>query len=192
MKFISKSSNLLIVLRPGMSAQPLTGSPAVPTISVRFKDGVADLEQQEMIDLMLAHPGFNNDFISSDNVAVDPYSSTRQAGEPAHEVTDLKYGTPVKHAIKGGDKPKLSPEMQKMVQAAAVELAKTMLPTMVEDTLKKLVSTNKTAKGSTKKRRKPSRKPSVTPKVTPETATEVVIDETPEVKEEVVIETATV
>ena len=187
MKFISKSSNLLIVLRPGMSAQPLTGSPAVPTISVRFKDGVADLEQQEMIDMMLVHPGFNNDFISSENVSVDPYASTRKSDEPAHEVTDLKYGTPVSHAIKGGDKPKLSPEMQKMVQAAAVELAKTMLPTMVEDTLKKLVSNNKEAKGPVKRRKKPGRKP----KATPKTATEVVINETPEVAEDVVIERAT-
>lgn len=182
MKFISKSSNLLIVLRPGMSAQPLTGTPAVPNISVRFKDGVADIEQQELIDMMIKHPGFNSDFISSETVTVDPYAASRTSSEPAHEVTELKYGTPVSHVVKGGDAPKLSPEMQKLVQAAAVELAKSMLPTMVEDTLKQLVSTNKdlkTTKGK-KKGRKPGRKP--------KTATEVVVNDAPVVKDELVVE----
>lgn len=177
MKFISKSSNLLVVLRPGMSAQPLTGTPAVPTLSVRFKDGVADVEQQEMVDMMISHPGFNSDFISSENIPTDPYLSSRTSGEPTHEVTELKFGTPVSRVVKVGDAPKLSPEMQKLVQDAAVELAKSMLPSMVENTLKNIVSSNKElniSKGK-KRGRKPGRKP--------KTATEVVTNETSEVQE---------
>ena len=174
MKFISKSSNLLIVLRPGMSAQPLTGTPAVPTLSIRFKDGVVDVEQQELIEMMLRHPGFNNDFISSENVSVDPYANARVSQEPAHEVTELKFGTPISRVLKMGDKPKLSPEMEQLVQSAAVELAKSMLPSMVENTLKQLVSSNKESNISKGKKRgrKPGRKP--------KTATEVIVNDIPE------------
>ena len=158
-KFISKSSNLLIVLSPGLAAQPLTGTPAKPTISVRFKDGVADVQQQELIDMMLAHPGFNGDFISADTVAVDPYANARKAAEPRHEMTEMKFGTPVSRVVTGSNV--LPPEMQKLVQAAAVELAKAMLPSMVESTLKELVGARGAANTkvtSTKKAEKPKGK----------------------------------
>jgi hypothetical protein len=188
MKFISKSSNLMIVLRPGMSAQPLTGTPAVPTLSVRFKDGVAEVEQPELIKMTLAHPGFNSDFIASDNVAVDPYANSRVASEPAHEVTELKFGTPISHEVKLGEAPKLSPEIQKLVQSAAIELAKTMLPTMVEETLKKIVSNNKesnnTAPRAMKKR--PGRKSGYKK---PQVVAEKVIAEAPVVAEKVEVVT---
>ncbi len=91
MEFISKSSNLLVVLRPGMSAQPLTGTPAVPALSVRFKDGISDIEEESLIDMMIKHPGFDSDFISSEDVSGrDPFASTRKSAEPAHVMTELK------------------------------------------------------------------------------------------------------
>jgi hypothetical protein len=162
MKFISKSSNLLIVLRPGLSAQPLTGTPAKATISVRFKDGVADVQQLELVEMMLAHPGYNGDFISADTVAVDPYALTRQPSEPAHVLTEMKFGTPVSRSVKGGT-PNLSPEIQKMVQAMAADMAKSMLPSMVEGTIKALMADRDSAKKSTgvKVKGKPGRKPKV-------------------------------
>jgi len=160
MKFISKSTNLLIVLRPGLSAQPMVGVPAKPTISVRFKDGVADVNQQELVDMMLAHPGFNSDFISSENIPVDPYAATRKSNEPAHELIDMKYGTPENRTVKGGDLPSLTPEMQKLVKATAEEMAKKMLPSMVEHTLKTLVAGREKVPGK-KRGRKPGRKPKV-------------------------------
>jgi len=157
MKFISKSTNLLIVLRPGLSAQPMVGVPAKPTISVRFKDGVADVQQQELVDMMLVHPGFNSDFISSENLPVDPYVANRKSSEPAHEVIEMKYGTPVSRETKG-DLPQLSPEMQKLVRASAEEMAKKLLPSMVEHTLKNLVAGKEKTSGK-KRGRKPGRKP---------------------------------
>lgn len=138
MKFISKSTNLLIVLSPGLPAQPLTGTPAKPTISVRFKDGIADVQDEKLVHLMLAHPGFNSDFISAEDVPVDPYALSRQSSEPAHIVTEMQFGHPMKKEIKGGSNT-LPPELQKLVQSAAVEMAKSMLPSMVEKTLKSLV-----------------------------------------------------
>lgn len=139
MRFISKSSNLLIVLRPGMSAQPLTGTPAKGTVSVRFKEGVADVPDGEMVEMMLRHPGYEGDFISADTVNnVDPYAFSRQESEPQHVVTEMKFGSPVSRRVEGG-KQKLPPELAKIVQDMAVGLAKEMLPSMLESALKGLV-----------------------------------------------------
>ena len=175
MKFISKSSNLLVVLRPGMSASALTGTPAVPTISVRFKDGVAEVEQQELIDMMLAHPAFNGDFISADNVPVDPYQDGRKQSEPAHEVTEMKFGTPIARSVKGGDKPKISKEMQTLIQQTASVMAKEMLPSMVKSTLETLVKDNK-KKPRSKKAKKIVKKVEIIEEavVEPEIAKEIV------------------
>ena len=163
MKFISKSSNLLIVLRAGLSAQPITGTPAKPTVSVRFKDGVADVQQQELVDMMLAHPAFNADFISADSVAVDPYLASRIPSEPTHVLTELKYGTPTAREVKGGAVT-LPPELQKMVATMASDMAKAMLPQMIESTLKGIISANESAKAAApaaKVKGKPGRKPKV-------------------------------
>lgn len=139
MKFISKSSNLLIVLKPGLQAQPLTGTPSVPTVSVRFKDGLADVVDEELIKRMLAHPAMNNDFISAEEVnGVDPYAYTREESEPAHIMTELKFGSPVGRQVKGG-KSQLTPALAKLVQDEAVKLATAMLPSMIESTLQKIV-----------------------------------------------------
>lgn len=145
MKFISKSSNLLIVLKPGLSAQPITGTPAKPTVSVRFKDGVADVQSQELVDLMVAHPGFNSDFISAEGTVADPFAFTRESSEPAHSITEVKFGTPVSKVTKGGN-PQLSPEIMKLVQQMATKMATDMLPGMVESTIKEIVSANQEIK----------------------------------------------
>ncbi len=142
MKFISKSSNLLIVLRPGLSAQPITGTPAKPTVSVRFKDGIADVQSEELVELMLAHPGFKSDFISAEGTVDDPYANIRESSEPAHSITEVKFGTPVSKVTKGGN-PQLSPEIMKLVKQMATKMATDMLPGMVESTIKEIVSTNK-------------------------------------------------
>lgn len=141
MKFISKSSNLLIVLRPGLPAQPITGTLARPAVSVRFKDGLAEVPDGELADMMLKHPGFDSDFIAAGEIGMaDPYAYMRQANEPQHQITEMKFGTPVGRKVSGGT-PALSPEMRKMIQDMATSLAKEMLPAMVEATLKSIVAT---------------------------------------------------
>lgn len=184
MKFISKSSNLLIVLRPGLPAQPITGTPAKPTVSVRFKDGVADVQNQELIDMMLVHPGFNSDFISAENVSVDPYASTRKSSEPAHVLTEMKYGTPVNRVLGKSENPQLSPEIQKMIQAMAADMAKAMLPSMVESTIKQIVSSNEEKKSSGKKRGRPGRK-AIIKEVETNTKSESVKDQNPLTQESI-------
>ena len=148
MKFISKSSNLLVILRPGLSAQPLTGTPAKPSVSVRFEDGIAEVKQEDLIKMMQNHPGFESDFISAESTNVaDPYAVTRTEKEPAHEMADIKYGTPEGRVIKGGPKPKISPAIQKLITESAAELAKQMLPDMVKETLKAIVDSKKNEEG---------------------------------------------
>lgn len=158
MKFISKSSNLLIVLRPGLSAQPLTGTPAKPTVSVRFKDGVAEVREQELIDMMLAHPGFNGDFISAEGVPGDPFAGTRQPSEPAHVLTELKHGTPTSRTV--GGKVQLPPELQKLVTSMAADMAKQMVPEMLKAIVETHSAAGKKAVGA-KPKGKPGRKPKV-------------------------------
>jgi hypothetical protein len=167
MRFISKSTNLLVVLRPGLSAQPLTGTPAKPTVSVRFKEGVADVPDGELTEMMLAHPGFNNDFISVDEGTRDPYASNRAPSE-SHIMTELKYGTPVNRTISG--KAQLPPEIQKIVQEAAIGLAKEMLPGMVKEVLAGLVKSHEENKQTvvSKPKGRPGRKPSIKKELAPE------------------------
>lgn len=177
MKFISKSSNLLIVLSPGLSAQPLTGTPSKPTVSVRFKDGVAEVQQQELIDMMVAHPAFNSDFISAEDRSPDPYASSRHSSEPAHTLTEMKFGTPVARKVVGGDNPitTLPPEMQAVLKSMAADMAKEMLPSMVETVLKGILSEREINKTSGDKvvltkagkpKKKAGRKPKVKIEVT--------------------------
>lgn len=139
MRFVSKSNNLLIVLRAGLQAQPLTGTPARPTLSVRFKDGIADVPEGEVCDLMLKHPAMGGDFICADE-GHDPYSSSRQSSEPPHLMTEIKFGSPVGRKIVGDSKSVLPPEMMSAVREMAAAMAKEMLPSMVESTLKGLLA----------------------------------------------------
>ena len=165
MKFFSKSSNLLIVLKPGLSAQYASGVAAVPTVSVRFKEGEADVPEGKLTEMMLAHPGYNSDFIAADTDAgLDPFAYNRQETEPQHVVTELKYGSPVARHVEGGTKPKLPPELAKIVQEMAVSLAKEMLPGMVQSVMKEMVenrpsSAEKPFPKASKKAKKAGRKP---------------------------------
>lgn len=162
MRFISKSSNLLIVLKPGFSSQPLTGTPATPGVSVRFKDGIAEVPDGELTAMMLKHPGYDGDFISAESVNnVDPYAYLRQESEPQHVVTELKFGSPVSRHVEGGKK-SLPPELAKIVQDMAVNMAKEMLPTMLESALQGLVKaheSNKAVAAPAKAKGKPGPKP---------------------------------
>lgn len=133
----------MVVLRPGIPAQPITGTPAVPTLSARFQDGVIDVHDEKMIEMMLRHPAFNNDFIAIEaETGRDPYEALRQPQEPAHAITEIKYGTPEKKTIVGG-KTTLPPEIQKLIQDQAAAIAKEMLPGMVKATLESLATESK-------------------------------------------------
>lgn len=142
MKFISKNANLMVVLRPGIPAQPITGTPAVPTLSVRFQDGMVDIQNEEITELMLRHPAFNSDFVAADDYGRDPYASIRAPHEPTHVTTELKYGTPVGKQVSKNQQ-QLPPELAKFIEEQAKEVAKQMLPGMVKATLEAMAETRR-------------------------------------------------
>jgi len=144
-KFISKSANLHIILKPGVPAQPITGTPPVPTLSVRFQDGIVDIKDEELIDLMQNHSGFDRDFILAADEAHDPYAGSRQSSEPAHIMTEVKFGTPVKKAV-SGKLGNVNPDTARLIKEQAAELAKQMLPQMVKSTIEELIRAQEAGK----------------------------------------------
>lgn len=135
MKFVSRSSNYMLVLKPGVPGNQITGTPPVPGVYVRFRDGIVEVKEEELIHLMKASQGFKNgDFIAVDEHGEDPFKDERTGLEPEHIITELKYGTPEGRKV-GETKGKLPPAVKKMIQAEAVKIAKEMLPGMVEEVL---------------------------------------------------------
>ena len=159
MRFISKSSNLLVVLEPGLSAQPLTGTPPKPTVSVRFKDGIAEVPDGQLADRMLGHPALNADFVLAEDVGnKDPYASSRVESEPVHDLTELKHGTPVSR-ISRPLPLKITPQLQAIINQEAVKIAKELLPSMLEETLKNVVKAHESMKSTSKKTTKQRGRP---------------------------------
>lgn len=120
MKFISKSNRLTVILQPGISEDRLTGRPSRPQVSVRFEGGLAEVKEQALIDMMLSHPAMGRDYVCGDEIAVDPYKNNRKEAEPAHIITEMKYGTPEKSLVSPVER-KMSPEMEKIIEAAVNE-----------------------------------------------------------------------
>lgn len=137
MKFISKSANLHVILKPGLPAQPITGTPATATVSVRFQGGIANVGQEELVKMMLSHPGFNRDFISAEENARDPFAYLRKDTEPQHIIEEMRYGHPYRTVTPKNTE--LPPEIKKIIMDEAVLIAKEMLPAMVADTLKNII-----------------------------------------------------
>lgn len=142
MKFVSKNSNLRVMLKPGLPAQPMIGVPATPGISVKFSNGIVDVKEEEVIKMMLAHPGLDSDFIVVDDEARDPFAYNREEIEPVHVIQKIKYGH-----VDGSDRSqrpvKIAPELQAYIDAQAMELARKMVPGMVDDVLKKFAEESK-------------------------------------------------
>lgn len=137
MKFISKNNNLRIVLAHGMAAEPLTGRVAVPGKYVKFEGGVAVINDEETIQMMLHHPAFNLDFISADENTIDPY---RRKVEPIHEITELKYGSVASKINPRGPLPlEIENEIKRLANEIAKEMVKVQAPQMAMEILKGLV-----------------------------------------------------
>lgn len=139
MKFVSKSTNLHIILKPGLPAQALTGTPAVPTISVRFIDGIVDVTDEKMIELMLKHPGFGMDYIVADT-PVDPYAHQRAPSEPDHIITEMASGVPSRRIAPNTAPINLTPEIRKFLADKAMEMAKEMIPQLLKAAVEDMAS----------------------------------------------------
>jgi len=137
MKFVAKNTNLRIILKPGLSPQPLAGFAGSNSLFVKFEDGIADVKDEESIKLMKKHRGFGTDFLVLDEEAIDPYAEDRVSSEPEHNITELKYG----HVTKSlNPKPAVTftKEQQKVIKGIAAEMAAPMAKEMAMDILKQL------------------------------------------------------
>ena len=139
MKFISKNSNLTIVLEPGMSANMLAGVAGKAGVYVKFQDGVVEVKDETMIRKMHQHPGFNSDFIAVDDNGEDPFASQREEMEPAHSISEIKYGHVEGKKLSPNRKVKLDPQIKKLVDEMAMEQIKKILPAMVEEGIKRVL-----------------------------------------------------
>ena len=139
MKFISKNSNLRIVLEPGIQSNQLSGIAGRPGVYVKFQNGVVNVSDEELVNKMTSHPGFNLDFIAVDESGEDPFIDQREEIEPTHVLTDIKYGHAEGKKLSPNRKAKIDPQIKKLIDEKAMELVNKMLPKMVEETVKKMI-----------------------------------------------------
>lgn len=138
MKFISKSANLQVVLKHGIPAEPITGRQPVAGLYAKFENGVINTSNQEMIDLLLKHPGFNRDYILVEEGQIDPYLAQRKPNEPEHDMVQLKYGH-IEKNLNPRPALKLNSAQQQLVKELALKIAQDAAPKMAKKMLKDML-----------------------------------------------------
>ncbi len=136
MKFISKHSNYRVVLRPGIPGNRLTGTPSVPGIYVKFKDGVAEVKDEKIVKMMLEHPAFGTDntaeFIIAPEDNKDPHELSRKNSEPEHNIVELDHGA-IGKLINPKSPINLSNEQKEYIKRLAFEMAEAMYKKKIEN-----------------------------------------------------------
>lgn len=141
-KFVSKNSNLMLVLKPGIPGSTITGQQPTPGIYVRFQGGVVDVKEDSIINMLRGHRGFGSDFVEIKQSEVDPYEHTRQDIEPIHNITEMEFGHIGKKTSSKG-KIVLSPEVKKLIENEAVKMLPDLLrknPKILKDILSGLAA----------------------------------------------------
>lgn len=182
MKYVSKSINLMLVLRSGISGNSQMGTPMTPGIYMRFKDGMCEAKdlpnatKEEVIKLMRAHSGFGSDFIEVEDGQTGTFGANRQDSEPAHVIGEMRYGH-VENRSKSLLPANMTPEMKNAVmeqaKLIAAQMMKEALPQMVSDTIKAMAQTGE-----------------ATNTAAVEDGNDAVTTETPVIKEETIAATA--
>ena len=139
-KFVSKNSNYMIVLRPGVEGNRTLGTHSIPGLYVRFVGGIADVKEENAVELLRAHPSFGTDFVEVKPEEIDPFKDQRDEVEPPHYTTEIKYG----HAERtiGTPRPvRMTPAMKKVIEKEAVKMIPNILkenPEILKDIIVKL------------------------------------------------------
>jgi len=144
MKFVSRSANYCVILKHGMAAEPLSGKPALSAVSVKFQNGIATSDNEEICDLLLKHPAYKSDYILVEEEGKDPYSEVRGENEPEHDMIEVKFGTAGKNLNPKGTN-KLSAAHAKIITDMAKDMAIKMAPELAKEMLKSLVDKDKKA-----------------------------------------------
>ena len=120
-QFVSKNSNYMIVLRPGIEGNRATGTHAVPGLYVKFQGGTLDVKEESIVEMLRKHPSYGVDFLEIKHDEIDPFLHTRDESEPAHIVQEINYG----HVGKAQGSPvkvKLTPQMKKVIEGEALKM----------------------------------------------------------------------
>jgi hypothetical protein len=133
MKFFSKYSNFRIVLKHGIPGEPLVGRPSIPGMYVKFEAGEVDVKQQEVIDLLLAHPRFGTDFVAEE---IDPFAKTRKGLEPQHDTVEIQFG----HIGVNSNPRQKGQEQKEMITAMAKELAVPLAKEMAKEMARSIMA----------------------------------------------------
>jgi len=143
MKFLSKVSNLRVVLKAGQPAEPLTGRASISGSYIKFEDGMVEIKDEEICNQLQSHPGFGSDFILSET---DIYADTRKSKEPEHNIMELEHGNIKKNLTPRPTvtfTPKQKAAMKDMIKKEATKLAVEIAPELAKEMLKNVVAAKK-------------------------------------------------
>jgi len=154
-KYVSKNQNLRLVLKPGISAEPVSGRASIPGVYVKFEQGMLDinevtadrmgLEFEKLIEMVERHPSFNAGFDKLKDDEVDPYKNLRKSAEPEHDIVEITHGS-IGKSLNPKPKLNLTNDQRKEVSKIAEEMAKKMAPKMAMEILKNLAKEEKDKK----------------------------------------------
>jgi len=119
-KFVSKNSNYMIVLKPGIEGNRATGLHSIPGLYIKFQSGVVDVKEDSVVEMMRQHPSFGTDFVEVKQDEVDPFINEREEIEPTHTMTEIKYGH--SEGKKSTGKAKLTPQLKKVIEGEAIKM----------------------------------------------------------------------
>lgn len=132
MKFISKLPKLRIVLKPGLPGNRQLGTASVSMLSVLFENGVAEVNDKEKIEMMLAHQDCNRMFFPVEEGEKDFFAGKRVELEPKHKTTEINYGQMGKSVNVKNPTP-LNVEQMDLVKKLATDMATELFKKMVEE-----------------------------------------------------------
>ena len=123
-KFVSKNSNYMIVLKSGIEGSRVLGTQAVPGLYIKFQAGSVDIKEESVVKMLREHPFFGIDFVEVKQDEIDPYVDTREDIEPAHTSTEIVHGMAGKSI---GAPKKITPEIKKLIEKEALKMLPDLL-----------------------------------------------------------------
>lgn len=123
-KFVSKNSNYMIVLKSGIEGSRVLGTQAVPGLYIKFQAGSVDIKEESVVKMLREHPSFGIDFVEVKQDEIDPYVDTREDIEPAHTSTEIVHGMAGKSI---GAPKKITPEIKKLIEKEALKMLPDLL-----------------------------------------------------------------
>ena len=125
-KFISKNSNYMIVLKPGVEGNRALGTHSIPGLYIKFQAGMVDIRDEEVVASLREHPSFGTAFVEVKDNETDPYATVREDIEPGHSTTEIKYGQAGKKTGATA-KIQLTPQLKKVIETEAIKMIPDLL-----------------------------------------------------------------